>query len=74
MPMPNLGARVVVRPTAPNVQDGAGMHGRFMQVEGKSVVIDEWWAARLRDGSVVISEPDAAATPTVKATAKGDSK
>lgn len=64
MQMPNLGARVYVRPTAPNIQDGHGMHGRFMLAAGRWVIVDEWWAARLRDGSVVLDNEDVAPAVT----------
>lgn len=53
MLMPDIGARIYVRPTAPNIQAGAGAFGRFLPVgEWRGVVMDEWWCSRILDGSV----------------------
>lgn len=45
------------------VQDGPGNYGRFLPESGAERVFDLFWAARLRQGDVVLSDPRAAQAP-----------
>jgi len=61
----NLGDRVYLWPTLPNVQDGEMHPGRFMAPEGREVVLDDYWCRRILDGSVTPHNPRPAPAPVV---------
>lgn len=55
---PQLGARVLVKPSHPGVhiQRGAGQYGKFINPDGDVLAFDEFIHARWLEGSVSIEE------------------